>query len=231
MRESNEGVRLSAALWRGIKPIAKQVVFRSLVPTGPGKAIFAALYELSRAYRDASLRVRRTFIATPVFLSQCESHGRDVVVDGFPYLTGPCRIRVGNRVHIAGTLLVLPSGTDPLLTLGDGVVVGDMTTFAVASRIEIGNDVRIGSHCYLADTEGHSRRAANKPSWEVPPDPEDIGPVIIEDGASIADGCTVLRGVRIGAGARVGPASVVRMDVPPGTSVLGNPARPVKTGV
>lgn len=49
----------------------------------------------------------------------------------------------------------------------------------------------------------------------------------IESGASIGGGSTLLPGVRIGAGATVGAGAVVTKDVPPGTTVVGNPARAI----
>lgn len=47
----------------------------------------------------------------------------------------------------------------------------------------------------------------------------------IEAGASIGGGATILPGVRIGRGAMVGAGAVVTQDVPPGATVVGNPAR------
>ena len=50
----------------------------------------------------------------------------------------------------------------------------------------------------------------------------------IEDNVSIGSNATVLPGVRIGKGAVVGAGSVVTKDVPPGVTVVGNPARELK---
>ena len=49
----------------------------------------------------------------------------------------------------------------------------------------------------------------------------------IESGASIGGGATLLPGVLIGAGATVGAGAVVTKDVPPGATVVGNPARAI----
>jgi UDP-2-acetamido-3-amino-2,3-dideoxy-glucuronate N-acetyltransferase len=46
-------------------------------------------------------------------------------------------------------------------------------------------------------------------------------------GASIGSGATILGGVRVGRGATVGAGAVVTRDVAPGTTVVGNPARPL----
>jgi serine O-acetyltransferase len=53
---------------------------------------------------------------------------------------------------------------------------------------------------------------------------------VIEDGVFIGAGARIIGGVRIGAGARIGANAVVVDDVPPGATVVGVPARVVKTG-
>jgi hypothetical protein len=50
----------------------------------------------------------------------------------------------------------------------------------------------------------------------------------VEDDASIGSGATILCGIRIGKGATVGAGAVVTRDVPPGATVVGNPARVMK---
>jgi serine O-acetyltransferase len=53
----------------------------------------------------------------------------------------------------------------------------------------------------------------------------------IDRGVLICVGAKILGNVRIGANAKVGAASVVLMDVPPGTTVVGVPAAPVEPRV
>lgn len=54
------------------------------------------------------------------------------------------------------------------------------------------------------------------------------GPVTIEERAMVGAGVVVLPGVTVGANARVAANSLVTADVPPGETVAGVPARPVK---
>lgn len=51
------------------------------------------------------------------------------------------------------------------------------------------------------------------------------GNVTIGDHAYIGSGAIIRQGVTIGAGATVGMGAVVTKDVPPGVTVIGNPAR------
>jgi serine O-acetyltransferase len=51
---------------------------------------------------------------------------------------------------------------------------------------------------------------------------------VIERDVSVGTGAKVIGPVRIGAGARVGANAVVVDDVPPGATVVGAPARPVR---
>jgi acetyltransferase-like isoleucine patch superfamily enzyme len=52
-----------------------------------------------------------------------------------------------------------------------------------------------------------------------------VAPTLIKRGASIGSGATILANVTIGENAMVGAGSVVTHDVPPNTTVAGNPAR------
>lgn len=51
------------------------------------------------------------------------------------------------------------------------------------------------------------------------------GNVQVDDGAFVGIGAVVIPGVRIGSGAIIGAGAVVLRDVPPGATVVGNPAR------
>lgn len=53
-------------------------------------------------------------------------------------------------------------------------------------------------------------------------------PTLVKRGASIGSGSTILSGITIGEHAMVGAGSVVTIDVPAGTTFVGNPAREVK---
>ena len=52
----------------------------------------------------------------------------------------------------------------------------------------------------------------------------------MQAGASIGSGALIMGGVTIGAGATVGAGAVVTYDVPPGVTVVGVPARLLRSG-
>jgi acetyltransferase-like isoleucine patch superfamily enzyme len=87
----------------------------------------------------------------------------------------------------------------------------------IPEGVHIGDDVFIGPHvCFTNDKY---------------PSAEDFGgfmETVVEDGANIGANSTIVCGVTIGKGATIGAGSVVTKDIPPGITVVGNPARRLK---
>jgi len=99
------------------------------------------------------------------------------------------------------------------------VVVGDRVTVKCGVQLWDGvtleDDVFVGPNVtFTNDLEPRSRNAAAK-----------LLPTLVKKGASIGANATILPGITIGEGAMVGAGSVVTKDVPPGVTVVGNPAR------
>jgi acetyltransferase-like isoleucine patch superfamily enzyme len=214
---------------KAVRPLARSIIYRSAAPPAALRPVLSAVVDAEFLAREAYEFARRSLVATPLFLSRCASHGVRVAVDRLPYMTGPCRIEVGDDVRISGLINISPdTHGNPTLKIGNGVFIGHGCSFDIADRIEIGNFVAIGSMTYLADTDGHATGHWDKPVWEVKASPSDIAPVVIEDGVQIGKRCLILKGVRIGARSIIGNGSVVRSDIPPDSVVLGNPARVVR---
>jgi NDP-sugar pyrophosphorylase family protein len=202
-------------------------------PRAPGpilRPVLRRVHDANWVLREAWEWAWRSFVATPLFLAQCESHGSDVWIDRMPYMVGRGRIRIGSHVRISGHIGIGHSsryGKDPLLSIGSGVFIGHACSLNIAERVEIGDYVSIGGGTFIADTTGHSHMRLDGPIWEDPATPRDIAPVVIEKNVHIGRGCVILKGVRIGAGAIIGAHTVVRSRVRPGAIVAGNPARVV----
>ncbi len=139
---------------------------------------------------------------------------------------------LGDRVRV---LEQSGFGLEPEATM----TVGDDSTiisavFMCAERITIGARAVLSYGVTITDADFHpldpvQRRvdvAALSPGGDADARPDyDTAPVEIGDDVHIAMFAIVLKGVRIGPGARVGPGAVVTHDVPPGATVIGNPAR------
>jgi acetyltransferase-like isoleucine patch superfamily enzyme len=227
--KGGHGTPLERLLTKYVRPIARKVIYSAVEPPKPLRPLYSAAFDAQFLSREAYEFARRSLIATPVFLARCAKHGERIAVDRIPYMTGPCRIELGSDIRISGQINISGSSYGkPLLKIGNGVFIGHACGFDIADRIEIGNFVSIGAMTYIADTEGHSHYNPQRPIWEVLASPDDIAPVILEDGVQISKRCMILKGVRIGARSVIGAGSVVRSDIPPDSIVMGNPARVVK---
>jgi len=134
------------------------------------------------------------------------------------------------RVYTWTEFSVEPSGR---VVIGDdSVLVGAI--FMCADDISIGRVVVVSYNVIIADCDFHphdpdDRRRdaiANAPQGDRSTRPKLLTrPVVIEDDVWVGIGAIILKGVRIGRGARIGAGSVVTKSIPPGATVMGNPAR------
>jgi len=126
--------------------------------------------------------------------------------------------------------------------LGDDVKVGAFVEIQKGARI--GNRCKISSHTFICEgvtledevfighgvmfTNDKFPRATNE-SGALQTDADwTCVETVVKRGASIGSGATILCGITIGEGATIGAGSVVTKDVPPGATVVGNPARSMR---
>ena len=107
-----------------------------------------------------------------------------------------------NTVIGPGCQILAQSAVCVEAVLGRACVIN--TAASVDHECRLGDGVHIGPGAHLA------------------------GLVTVENYATIYTGAVVIPGLRIGEGAVVGAGAVVIEDVPPGTVVVGNPARIIK---
>lgn len=106
-------------------------------------------------------------------------------------------------------------------TLGQGVCVNAGVT--LGGSVKVGHQVWLGSGC----TVGHDSEIGDYAV--IAPGAIISGSVLVGPNCFIGAGAVVRQSVRMGAGALIGMGAVVLRDVEPGTTVVGNPARPLFT--
>lgn len=140
-------------------------------------------------------------------------------------------IRLGEHCIIAeqvtltaGMMPGLDLGTEPVLVLGNGVVLGRDTHVIADTRITIGNDTFCGPGVYITSTN-HSYDDPHEPVGKQWPRsaPVEIGP-----GCWLGTGAVILPGARLGRNVVVAAGAVVRGEVPDHAVVAGAPARIVR---
>jgi acetyltransferase-like isoleucine patch superfamily enzyme len=99
------------------------------------------------------------------------------------------------------------------------VIIGDDCT--IKSGVFLWDGLRIGNGVFI----GPNATFTNDKYPKSKEYPESFQTIILEDGCSIGANATILGGIRVGKGAMVGAGAVVTKDVPPGSCVVGNPAR------
>lgn len=139
--------------------------------------------------------------------------GEDVVVRPFTNLYG-CQI--GDRSQI-GTFVEVQRGA----IIGADCKIQSHTF--VCDGVTIGDEAFIG-HGVVFVNDKRPRATNSKGQLQGETDWLMLS-TVVENRASIGSGATILGGVTIGADATVGAGAVVTRDVPPGATVVGNPAR------
>lgn len=115
----------------------------------------------------------------------------------------------------------------PSAWVGRGVRLGPGSLVCAGSLLT--TDIEVAEHVILNldCTVGHDSRLADfvtaAPSVNV------SGQVTVGEGCDLGTGSTIIQGVEIGRWSVVGAGAVVVRDVPPNTTAVGVPAKPIKS--
>lgn len=101
------------------------------------------------------------------------------------------------------------------------VVVGDNVT--VKCGVQLWDGLRIGNNVFI----GPNVTFCNDKHPKSGNHGFRVEKTLIEDDVSIGANATILPGVKLCKGAVIGAGAVVTKDVPAGTTVVGNPAKPL----
>jgi len=126
--------------------------------------------------------------------------------------------------------------------IGDNTKIG--TFVEIQKGVKIGRNCKISSHTFICEGVtiedevfiGHNvtfindryPRAINEAGKLQGSGDWTCIPTLVQEGASVGSSATILCGVTIGEGAMVGAGSVITKDIPAGSTVAGNPAKPLR---
>lgn len=128
-------------------------------------------------------------------------------VFGEPWIHLGSHCIIGEQVTLtAGLMPDLDLGAEPILRIGDGVVLGRGSHVIADTTVTIGSDCYFGPYVYVTSTN-HSYDDPHEPIGKQWPrmDPVSIGP-----GCWIGTGAVILPGARVGRNVVVAAGAVVR---------------------
>lgn len=127
------------------------------------------------------------------------------------------RMRIPVLPRFLGLLVRWWTGTEihPGACLGKGVFIDHAAGVVIGESAIVGDNVTLFQGVTLGAT-------GNEKTWKRHP--------TLEAGVFVGSGARILGPVTVGKNARIGAGSVVLKDVPPETTVVGVPARVVKSG-
>ncbi|SQG83205.1 CpsI [Streptococcus uberis] len=125
---------------------------------------------------------------------------------------------------------VLGKHTSNILKFGKNVNIGDSVRISCIDKVDIGDNVLIGSRVLIIDNSHGSYSGVNQDNPALHPNDRKLtsSPIIIGNNVWIGDGAVIQKGVTVGDGAIIGANSVVTKNIPSKTISVGIPAKPKK---
>jgi acetyltransferase-like isoleucine patch superfamily enzyme len=161
--------------------------------------------------------------------------GKKVVFNGFPVIRRyeNSDISIGDCCRFNSAKNSIPIGLQRRCTFitlrkKSEIIIGDNSggsgiTLLAFIKIKIGNNVMIGAHSMIFDTDfHHSDPNRRQDRTDIP-----ARPIIIEDNVFIGANCMILKGITIGENSVIGANSVVITSIPKNSIAIGNPCKVV----
>jgi sugar O-acyltransferase (sialic acid O-acetyltransferase NeuD family) len=122
---------------------------------------------------------------------------------------------------------LLPALIHKYTIIGLNVTLGQGTM--VAAGAIINPSVRVKSNCIINTAAVIEHDCVIEDFVHISPNVTLCGSVIVGKGTHVGAGAVIIPGVKIGAWCTIGAGTVVIKDIPDGATVVGNPARIIKS--
>lgn len=117
---------------------------------------------------------------------------------------------------------------EPILLIGDNVIMNFNVHIGCINKIQIGNNVLFASNVFITD---HFHGDTQNTNFNIPPVDRALfskGPVIIEDNVWIGENVSIMPNVTIGKGCIIGANSLVTKSFPSNSIIGGVPAKIIR---